>query len=448
MRFAPPDADRSDAAAAAEAAESAAAAAFDLDLVLLLGGAVVMAIAAFHGRITRTAGTSGPLLALLGGIAAGPVGLGWLDPTDWGEPAGWMQPAALLTLAIGLTGVALRLPRRCVLSRAHLTTIGTLLGPVMLAMWAASTCCAAVVLGLDRWAAALVGAAVVPTDPVLASAVVSGDFARERLPGRLRHAISAESGTNDGLAVPLVALAAAGLAGSLAAAEGWCNWFAEAVLREAVGAALLGAACGCAAAFLLNWSERERDTDETGLLAFALALTLAVLGAAGVLGVSGPLAVFAAALAFTWGLSGDERREEGEIQDAVNQFFLLPIFGLLGAVLPWGEWAAFGWRGPAFVAALLLVRRPPWLWLIGRFFPALLPDLKENRDRLFAGWFGPIGVAALYYAAEYHADLPVLWPAVTLAVAGSTLVHGATAAPFTRRYAADAADAPEPTDRT
>ncbi|QDT14322.1 cation:proton antiporter domain-containing protein [Alienimonas californiensis] len=420
---------------------------FDLDLPLLLGGAVVMAIAAFHGRITRTPGTSGPLLALLAGVAVGPIGLGWFDPADWGEPAEGMRPAALLTLAIGLTGVALRLPRRCVLSGPHLRTLGTLLGPVMLAMWGASAFCAWAVLGLDGWAAALVGAAVVPTDPVLASAVVSGDFARKHLPGRLRHAISAESGANDGLAVPLVALAAAGLAGSLAAGSevnwaGWGDWFVEAVLREAVGAALVGAACGGAAAALLRWSERSHDTDETGLLAFALALTLAVLGAAGLLGVSGPLAVFFAGLTLAWQERNDDRREEGEIQDAVNQFFLLPVFGLLGAALPWGDWAAFGWRGPAFAAALLLVRRPPWVWLLGRFVPAALPDLRENRDRLFAGWFGPIGVAALYYAAEYHADLPALWPAVTLAVTGSVLAHGATAAPLTRRYDAGHRDGP------
>ena len=411
-----------------------------LSVALALGGAVVLVIAAFHRGITRTTGLSAPLLALLSGVAVGPVGLGWLVPADWGEPANLMRPAALLTLAIGLTGVALRLPRRTVLSKSHLVTLGTLLGPGMLAMWAASTGCAWLLLGAGGWAAALIGAAVVPTDPVLASAIVSGDFARKRLPGRLRHALSAESGFNDGLAVPLVALAAAGLAGSLTAAAGldaagWGEWFRHAVLWESGGAALLGAACGGAAAGLLHWRQRADDVDETGLLAFALALTLAVLGAAGLLGLSGPLAVFAAGLTLAWSLPGEERREEGEIQDAVNQFFLLPLFGLLGAALPWGDWAALGWRGPAFAAALLLVRRPPWIWLAGRFLPRSLPDLPGNRDRLFAGWFGPIGAAALYYAAEHARDLPALWPAVTLAVAASTLTHGATAAPFTRRYA-------------
>ena len=421
--------------AAAVPSADPSAGVFDLDLALLLGGATVLGIAAIHGTITRTAGLSGPLLATLAGVAAGPVGLGWFDPAAWGDPADWMRPVALLTLAIGLMGVALRLPRESVLSRPHLVTVGTLLGPGMLAMWAGSTLCARLALGADGWAAALIGAAVVPTDPVLASAVVSGKFAREHLPDRLRHAISAESGANDGLAVPLAALAAAGAGGAMATAGGWGEWFLQAVLRETLGAALLGAACGAACAALLNWGERRHETDEVGLLSSALALTLATLGAAGILGVSGPLAVFAAGLGLAWNLPKTERREEGQIQDAVNQFFLLPAFGLLGAVLPWAEWAALGWRGPAFAAALLLVRRPPWLWLVGRFMPAALPDLSTPRERLFAGWFGPIGVAALYYAAEYHAELPALWPAATLAVAASVAAHGATAAPLTRRYA-------------
>lgn len=290
MRFAAPSAPAS--SVAGPSGLESPAAVFDLDLALLLGGAAVLGIAAFHRRITRTRGLSGPLLAMLLGVAVGPAGLGWLRPADWGEPADWMGPVALLTLAIGLTGVALRLPRETVLGRPHLVTVGTLLGPGMLAMWAASTACAWLLLGRGGWEAALIGAAVVPTDPVLASAIVSGDFATKRLPGRLRHALSTESGANDGLAVPLVALAAAGAAGSQGAGSamnwgGWGDWFVASVLWEAGGAAVLGAAGGLAAAWVVNRSEKAHDLDETGLLAFALALTLAALGAAGLLGLTG-----------------------------------------------------------------------------------------------------------------------------------------------------------------
>ena len=400
-----------------------------------LGGAAVLGVAAVHGRLTRTAGLSGPLVALLLGVAAGPAGLGWVDPAAWGSVKDVMVPAALVTLAVGLAGAALRLPRGDVLRRNHLVTAAALLGPGMLLAWATASGLAWLCLGLDGWAAGLVGAAVVPTDPVLASAVVSGDFARDRLPARVRHAISFESGTNDGLAVPLVALAVAGLGGSLAAAGGWGDWLTRAVLWEAAAAAGLGFCLGRAAAWALEFCESHHASDETGTLAYGIALTAAALGAGGLLGLSEPLTVFAAGLGFAWFLPGAERQQEGDVQDAVNEFCLQPVFLLFGAMLPWGGWRDLGWGGVAFAVLALLLRRPPWVWLLGTRRLGLLPDLPAARDRLFAGWFGPVGVAALFYAAEFGDELPALWPAVSLTVAVSTALHGASAAPLTRLYA-------------
>ena len=404
-------------------------------LPVALGGAAVAIVAAMHGRLTRTAGLSGPLVALLLGATAGPAGLGLVDPAGWGSVREVVVPAALVTLAVGLMGTALRLPRECVLRRGHLVTAAALLGPGMLLAWATASGLAWACLGLTGWAAALVGAAVVPTDPVLASAVVSGKFARDRLPGRVRHAISFESGANDGLAVPLVTLAIAGLGGSLSAAGGWGDWLARAVLWEAVAAAVLGFAVGRAAARGLAFTESHHAADETGTLAYGLALTAAVLGAAGLLGLSEPLTVFAAGLGFAWRLPGNERREEGDVQDAVNEFCLQPVFLLFGALLPWGEWRELGWGGVAFALLALALKRPPWVWLLGTRALGSLPDLPDGRDRLFAGWFGPVGVAALFYAAEFGDRLPALWPAVSLTVALSTVLHGATAAPLTRAHA-------------
>ena len=404
-------------------------------LPVALGGAAVLGVAAVHGRLTRTAGLSGPLVALLLGVAAGPAGLGWVDPAAWGSVKEVMGPAALVTLAVGLMGTALRLPRRCVLRRDHLVTAATLLGPGMLLAWVTAAALAWACLGLDGWAAALVGAAVVPTDPVLASAIVSGPFAREHLPGRVRHAISFESGANDGLAVPLVALAVAGVGGALATADGWGGWLTGNVLWEATAAAFVGFALGRTAAWGLAFGESHHAADETGTLAYGIALTAAVLGLAGLLGLSEPLTVFAAGLAFAWNLPGNERREEGDVQDAVNEFCLQPVFLLFGALLPWGGWADLGWGGATFAVLALLLKRPPWVWAMGAAKLGWLPDLPDRRDRLFAGWFGPVGVAALFYAAEFGEELPALWPAVSLTVALSTALHGATAAPLTRAYA-------------
>ncbi len=102
----------------------------------------------------------------------------------------------------------------------------------------------------------------------------------------------------------------------------------------------------------------------------------------------------------------------------------MPIMILLGAAAPWAAWIAMGWRAPAFAAGVLLLRRIlAWL-LLGRFMP-WARSLPEN---LFAGWFGPVGAAALCYAlkAQDLTGRDDLWPIVSLAAMASVVAHGLT----------------------
>ncbi len=43
----------------------------------------------------------------------------------------------------------------------------------------------------------------------------------------------------------------------------------------------------------------------------------------------------------------------------------------------------------------MLLRRLHWLWALR----GLLDPVRRQRDVVFAGWFGPIGISALYDAA-------------------------------------------------
>ncbi|MFV2008228.1 MULTISPECIES: hypothetical protein [unclassified Micromonospora] len=59
------------------------------------------------------------------------------------------------------------------------------------------------------------------------------------------------------------------------------------------------------------------------------------------------------------------------------------------------------------------------------------------RDTVFLGWFGPIGVSALFYLTYSFAEGATdfrLWTAGTLVIAASTLVHGVTATAGRRWY--------------
>src|SRR5690606_9725442 len=85
--------------------------------------------------------------------------------------------------------------------------------------------------------------------------------------------------------------------------------------------------------------------------------------------------------------------------------------------------------------AVLLLRRLPFLLILKRW----IPELQDTRDALFLGWFGPIGVAALFYAmlALRQTGHEIVWTMGSLLICASLVVHGVTAAPFTKRYGRD-----------
>ena len=131
-------------------------------------------------------------------------------------------------------------------------------------------------------------------------------------------------------------------------------------------------------------------------------------------------------------ISTSTEEQEEQIDESVNRFFVLPIFVLLGLSLPWDAWADLGWKGPLLAILVLLLRRPPGvLALAGR-----VPRMQGRQDGLFTGWFGPIGVAALYYAAlsQKLVGLEEVWVVGSLVISVSVLVHGVSAAPLTKLY--------------
>ena len=99
-------------------------------------------------------------------------------------------------------------------------------------------------------------------------------------------------------------------------------------------------------------------------------------------------------LAFNAAVSEADRAEEERVQEAVNRFFILPIFVRLGLTIPWEGWLELGWKGLLLTLAALLLRRLPAMLAL----KPLLGRVRGTRDALFLGWFGPIGFAALYYA--------------------------------------------------
>jgi NhaP-type Na+/H+ or K+/H+ antiporter len=173
--------------------------------------------------------------------------------------------------------------------------------------------------------------------------------------------------------------------------------------------------------------------ERTSLLTVSLALSLTVLGVTELLHLNGVLAAFVAGIVFNFAGSSDAKESQEEIQEAISRFFDLPIFVVLGMALPWEGWLELGWGGILLVAAVLVLRRLPALLALR---PLLGPLRGKIKDVLFLGWFGPVGAAALYYAAFSFREtgIEAAWTVGSLVICASLLVHGVTATPLTKLY--------------
>lgn len=393
---------------------------------VLVATALLGVVVAALGSRMRRLPISEPLLALVVGVALGPQVTGALGlPTAVEDPA-LLEEAAAPLLVVSVMAIALRYDAGTVRRRA--APVALLLAVVMPLMALASTGIA-VVAGTSAALALVLGCCLCPTDPVLSSSVVTGDPAERDLPGRTRQVLSLESGANDGLALPLVLIALA------VAAAPTGPETTVALAREVGGAVLLGLAAGVGAAYAVRAGERFGAADGASVVVFTVVLALGVLGAARLLGVSAVIASFVTGLALNVVESHDDRTRELEVDEALNRFAVLPFFLLLGAALPWEEWGRHGWALAVVVAGVLLLRRLPWLLALAR------PLRLHRRDAVFLGWFGPIGVSAVFYLADAAAHLPAAEAAELLAlgtavVAASTVVHGLTSSPGRTAYAA------------
>ena len=102
-----------------------------------------------------------------------------------------------------------------------------------------------------------VGACVTATDPVLASSVVGkGKFAK-RVPGHLRNLLSAESGSNDGMAFPFLYLALYIILDSYNAGQAIKDWILVTILYDVVLGAILGALIGIGWRKAIKFAEKR-----------------------------------------------------------------------------------------------------------------------------------------------------------------------------------------------
>lgn len=394
---------------------------FFISLIIILSGAVYKKLQS--NSITE------PFLALLLGVVVGPDLLNIIHSASASEEFKVLKTACEFTLAMTLMATALRLPRHFLKRNAQTASVLVIFG--MAFMWILGSIVFYLTIpDLSIGECLLLGAIIAPTDPVVASTLTSGKTAKKYLPGFLRHNLSFESGMNDGLSYPIVFL---GLLFAGFATFDLAEWTKRIFLYQNILCAVLAYLVGAGAGFLMKKSDKAGLMNKKTILPFSLAVALFLLAGFNALKMNGIIAVFAGSLAFAKDITSHEELEEKHVQESMERLTTTPVFFILGLMLPWQEWGLLGWKAVVIPLLILFFKRIPALLSLMQFLPKFRNRIYSS---LLLGWFGPIGVATLYYSVlmKEKSGMEEVWIFPSLIVVASTVVHGITSVPLEKVY--------------
>jgi len=375
--------------------------------LILLGGVVGLA-SILAGLVSRRVGAPVLLVFLALGMLAG-------DDHALGIPFDDFTSAYLIgsvALTIILFEGGLKTPvsmlRLAFWPAAVLATIGVAVTAIVLGVFVA------LVDGVPLLGALLAGAAAAPTDAAAVAVLLRR--ARVALPERLLALLEVESGLNDPMSVFLTFLVM-----RLIAEPGSIGWSGAALLflREMAGGAVLGLAGGWGLAQLLRHLRLEAALAPVMVLAGGLA----IFGLAQLLGTSGLLATYLAAV-----VTGATPHRTHQ---AVEHFFegmawlaQIVLFVMLGLLVTPEELPPYLLAAVLGAAVLMLLARPVAV------FACLLPFRFTLRETAFASWVGLRGAVPIYLSiipalADPRRDQR-LFASIFILVIASLVVQGWT----------------------
>ena len=391
------------------------------DVTLAVAGLAALGVALLP-RLLHDLPLSFPVIYVLAGVALFtlPTGLVPPHPLDYRSLTERLAEAAVI---VALMGAGLQLDRRIGLRSWSYTW--RLLG-ITMPLTIAATAALAWLIGVPVPAAILLGAALAPTDPVLASDVQTGG------PGtgeedEVRFTLTAEAGLNDGLAFPFTNMALLmGLAG-IAPANWIGEWLLVEVLYKIAGGIAVGWIFGWLIARLVFGRGARTRLAETSEGLVALAATFLAYGVAELLHTYGFIAVFVAALA----LRDYEREHEyhgvlHDFSDQAERLLSAVLLILLGGAVVGGILLPLTLPAALVGLAIVFLVRP--LAGLAGLTGARLP----LRERFTISFFGIRGIGSIYYLAHALSeraflDEELLWAIVAFVILLSIGVHGATA---------------------
>lgn len=392
---------------------------------------------------------SEPPLATLVGILFGPKVIGLIDPGTWGSADKIMQEATRIIVGVQVFAVGVELPKAYF--ARHWRSVGMLLGPVMAFSWLITALFVYLLIKTDVATALIISACLTPTDPVLAASILGDSHFANRVPRRLRHMLSAESGCNDGVSFPFLFV---GLYAILKSSFGSAlsEWLVSTILWQCTVGLLLGLLIGHISNRALRFSEANEYTNSASLFVFYFLLAIFSIGVASTLALDDFLVTFGAGIGFAWDGWFATKTKETHLPEILDLLLNSAMFVYFGSIIPWAEFnpgPEFPSLTPVRLLALLLLiilfRRIPIVVALKNW----IPDIRTYREALFCGHFGPMGLGALFLVIEARAELEtstsdplpdtptdsphrkaieVIFPVVSFVIFGSTIIHGLSVA--------------------
>ncbi|KAG9195246.1 hypothetical protein G6011_00366 [Alternaria panax] len=457
----------------------------ELNIVIAILGAFIVCYGFLSVKIKQVWYLGEALPAVIFGIMLGPIAAKFLDAEKWGSAIDGQQEAITLGMCRVVIGVQLviagfQLPAKY--QQGHWKEMAILLLPVMTIMWICTSLCILVTIpNLSFLATMVIASCVTCTDPILSQAVAKGPFADKFVPRALREIISSEAASNDGFGFPFLLLATylirhadlegvkfkpgvegvekiavrtfgllskrseqevGRLGGGIPMAME--QWIVEGWLYFIFMSAAIGALVGIVSMFAIKFSLRRKWIDSESLLLWPMAVGLLLIGICGALGTDDLLACCVAGNAMNWnGIYLDETEKR---HDEVNSCFDVILnfggFMYIGTIIPWATFQMPEVTGITVGRLMILgflilaFRRIPAIFLVYKIMPQCIKDWKEA---LFMGYFGPIGIGAVFYVEHTRHLFPkpgeasteeeenlvaAMVPVVYFLVIFSIVVHG------------------------
>ncbi len=376
--------------------------------IVALVGLVILVASLASGLIERL-GIPAVAVFLALGTLLGPHGLGLLD---FGLDSPALGAIATLSLVLVLFTDAVSVDLAQV--RAHFRIAAIVLGPGTLLSAAITAFAAWKLLGLEPAFAAVLGAALSSTDPVM----MRGLLRLPEVPAAARFALRIESGLNDVVTLPIVLVGIAVLGAQAVPAMGQTAKVLSSVF-------LLGPLAGVVISFVAvramvlarGWMGMRRDYESL----YVLGIAFTAYAAAEAMHASGFMAAFAAGLTISM-IDVELCDCFHDYGEATAEMLLLLSFIAFGASLVWTGVGVLD-RPTLLFAGVALLCRPLVLLL---FLPRR--GLDPVARRLIV-WFGPRALSSfLLVLLPVFAGIPGsgrLFPITALVVLLSVAGHGA-----------------------